>query len=64
MSGVLLTLARLCPHRRAHAFIRKAMNTERPIDLRYIDEPNPLDGPVTRPPRRMVWMRAKGEIRP
>jgi len=40
------------------------MSTERPIDLRYIDEPNPLDGPVPRLPRCMVWMRAKGGIRP
>lgn len=39
------------------------MSTERPIDIRYIDEPNPLDvmhGSVRREPRRMVWLRARG----
>ena len=43
------------------AQLRPILTQDRPIDFRPIDPVDPFD-PVARPPRRMLWLRAVGEM--
>jgi acyl-CoA thioesterase-2 len=46
---------------RAHPDLRKWMQRERPIDMRYVNPPDYLN-PEKRPPNQLVWIRADGTL--
>jgi len=54
--------ARLEPYaRKAPADVRRWMESDRPIDLRYVTPFDPIE-PEKLPPRQLVWVRADGTL--
>jgi acyl-CoA thioesterase-2 len=54
--------ARMEPHAdRAPADVRRWLDSERPIDLRYVTQFDPIE-PEKQPPYQLIWVRADGEL--
>jgi len=47
--------------RKAPAEVRRWLESERPIDLRYVTQFDPIE-PEKLPPRQLVWVRADGRL--
>ena len=47
--------------RKAPAEVRRWLESERPIDLRYVTQFDPID-PEKLPPRQLLWVRADGRL--
>ena len=47
--------------RKAPAEVKRWLETDRPIDLRYVTEFDPIE-PEKLPPRQLVWLRADGAL--